>query len=250
MLSLPFNPFTWDVTSKGVNSDVLTLDLKDDGRRLIEASNLSSGILITIPLRSLKDFPETPHFFTTADGFRYHVIVVVYENTLIQVYLRPNDETVNLLFYLRYNHRPTSEVYDFNGTVSRNAKCVWRPTAHDKIRETEKECTSVDDAPIQMLVNQRGRYFLSVQSSNNTLKDPTRKRRSCSVNGRQKRSCVEVKDSPPTPDRSRNETVIPDYNPINDKNYTMRVALGSCVYWSVKRNMWTADGCEVRKIRR
>ena len=51
MLSIPFNPFTWDRTNERVHSDVLTLDLKDDKRKNVKVSQLSSDIFIKIPLK-------------------------------------------------------------------------------------------------------------------------------------------------------------------------------------------------------
>ena len=72
-----------------------------------------------------------------------------------------------------------------------------------------------------------------------------RQKRSCFGNGRQKRSCVQVKDPPPTPSQGKNVSVLPMYDPAISRNYTMKVALGSCVFWSEEQEKWTAKGCQV-----
>ena len=57
MLSIPFNPYTWDSTKHRVNSDVLALDLKDDTRKLIKVSNLSNNAIIVTSLWLEQPFP-------------------------------------------------------------------------------------------------------------------------------------------------------------------------------------------------
>ena len=59
MLSIPFNPYTWDSTKQRVNSDVLALDLKDHTRKVIKVSNLSNNVVIVTPLKNQTVFyPE------------------------------------------------------------------------------------------------------------------------------------------------------------------------------------------------
>ena len=83
MLSIPFNPYTWDSTKHRVNSDVLALDLKVDTRKLIKVSNLSNYVIIVTPLQNQTVSFENGQYFTQNDNLRFHVIDVTYENTLI-----------------------------------------------------------------------------------------------------------------------------------------------------------------------
>ena len=62
---------------------------------------------------------------------------------------------------------------------------------------------------------------------------------------RRKRSCVELKDPPPTLPQSENVLVMPVYDSTTDQNYTVNVTLGSCVYWSEKFEKWISSGCRV-----
>ncbi|KAL9966015.1 hypothetical protein ACROYT_G024022 [Oculina patagonica] len=166
MLSIPFNPFTWDSTKQRVNSVVLALDLKDETRKLIKVANLSNSVIIVIPpLKTQTLSLESPQYFTNNDNLRFHEIDVEYQDTLIILEITPNAASINLFVYMRYGQRPTTREHDLNATVSSNG--------------------------------------------------------------------------------SKNVTVVPAYDPETDQNYTLRVALGSCVYWSEKRKKWLTDGCQV-----
>ena len=239
MLSIPFNPFSWDTTRNRVDSDIISLDLKDHARKLIEISNLTKDVVISMPLKPQKVSLEIPQYFTGKDNLRFHQINVEYENTLIILEIKPEEKSTTLFVYLRFRNRPTIEVHDINATISKEETCIW-------IR-AKRQCFSHgrEVVPIKALAMQPGRYFLGVQNYNSSSSSHIRRKRSCFGNRRQKRSCVEVKDPPPAPPRSKNVSVVPNYDPNVDKNYTLRVALGSCVYWSEREEKWTTAGCRV-----
>ena len=132
MLSIPFNPYTWDSTKQRVNSDVLALDLKDETRKLIKVSNLSNNVIIVEPLQNQMVSFENGQYFTQNDNLHFHVIDVKYENTLIMLEITPTEANTNLYVYLRYGQRPTTQVHDLNATVSKSEKCVWSPGAHGR----------------------------------------------------------------------------------------------------------------------
>ena len=72
-----------------------------------------------------------------------------------------------------------------------------------------------------------------------------KEKRSCLSGRRRKRSCVKVKDPAPTPPQTEKVSVIPVYDSKTDQNFTLKVALGSCVYWSEKFDKWISSGCRV-----
>ena len=245
MLSIPFTPYTWDSAKHRVNSYVLVLVLKDEKSKLIKVSNLSNDIIITIPLKPQTIFREKLEYFTKNDDLRFHEIDVEYENTLILFEIVPQEPNIHFFAYMRYGQRPTSKDYDLNATVSLNENCVWKQSAHGS-KEGKTECSF--NQPIEAFAKRPGKYFLGVQSYNATVaKSHKREKRACFEFGskRQKRSCVEVKDPPPTPPQSKSATEVPVYDSKTDQNYTLRVALGSCLYWSEEREMWITDGCQV-----
>ena len=49
MLTISFNPYTWDRTAEKVRSNVVSLQLKDDKGMPVTVDNLKSKIKITIP---------------------------------------------------------------------------------------------------------------------------------------------------------------------------------------------------------
>ncbi|KAL9976392.1 hypothetical protein ACROYT_G013690 [Oculina patagonica] len=222
MLSIPFNPYTWDSTKQRVNSDVLALELKDERRKVIKLANLSNGVTVIIPLKPRTISSENPQYFTNKN-LRFHKIDVENENTFIIVEITPGDASTHLIVYIRYGQRPTTKEHDLNATVSSNGRCVWTLTAHGK-KDGKTECSFSQSFPIKTLAKRPGKYFLGVQSYKKILNNShKRKKRSCFGNRREKRSCVEVKDPPPTPPQSKNVTVVPVYDSKTDQNYTLRV---------------------------
>ena len=246
MLSFSFNPYTWDSTKERVGSDVVTLQLKDNDSKLIKVSNLTEDIVIVTPLKLQKiSASEKSWYFTKNDDLRFHEINVKYENTLLMLEIKPQDPTVHLFVYMRFGQRPTTQEYDLNATISHDRKCVWMISAHDK-SEGQTVCSLNPHAPIQVLAERPGKYFLGFKNYNATVNlSNKREKRSCFGGGRRKRSCIEVKDPPPTSSQSENVPVIPVYDSTTDQNYTLKVALGSCVYWSEKFDKWISSGCRV-----
>ena len=241
MLSIPFNPFTWDRTRERVASNVLSLDLKDDKQNAVETSQLSSDVIIEIPLKPQRSPEKMTHFFTKNNLTRLHEIIVDYENTTMQLEIAPKDKSVNLTIYVRFGHRPTIKKYDFNATISSNKRCIW-----SKLGQNSKNgCASNHLTSIEILAKKPGKYYLAVVTHSNSKKPQKRWKRSCFGQRRQKRSCVEVKSPPPTPPQGENVSVVPVYDPSTDHNYTLRVAMESCVYWSDMRQKWLTDGCKV-----
>ena len=241
MLSFSFNPYTWDSTKERVGSDVVTLQLKNNDSKLIKVSNLTEDIVIVTPLKLQKiSASEKSWYFTKNDDLRFHEINVKYENTLLMLEIKPQDPTVHLFVYMRFGQRPTTQDYDLNATISHDEKCVWMLSAGQTV------CSLNPNATIQVLAERPGKYFLGLKNYNATINlSHTREKRSCLGGRRRKRSCVEVKDPPPSPPQTEKVSVIPVYDSKTDQNFTLKVALASCVYWSEKFDKWISSGCRV-----
>lgn len=245
MLSFSYNPYTWDDTKERVDSDVVTLKLKNNDSELIKVSNLAEDIVIVTPPKLQKDSLKKSWYFTKNNDIRFHEINVKYENTLLILEMKAQDPTLYLFVYMRYGQRPTSQDHDLNATISQDKKCVWMLSAHGE-SQGQTVCSLNPHAPIQVLAEHPGKYFLSVKNAKATMKlSHKRQKRSCFGEKRGKRSCVEVKDPPSTPPQDENVPVIPVYDSTTDENYTLKVALGSCVYWSKKFDKWISSGCRV-----
>lgn len=244
MVSMQFNPFTWGNRSRNIHSKVFTLDLKDDNKNSVEVLELSSDILIKIPLNSAGPAKKKQLYFTNNMTSRFHEITVAFPYSLIQLEITPMDAAVNLVIFVRFGYRPTIQEHDLNGTVSSNKWCIWR-----RVREKyewERVCSLNGQAPIQVVSQKPGKYYVEVRSHEGLIKLNQGEERAHYGHGTQKVSCVDVKDPPPTPSKGKKEIGIPEYDPRTDTNYTMQAALVSCVYWSNKRQIWTTEGCKVR----
>ena len=245
MLSIPFNPYTWDVTRERVDSDILAMDLKDDERKLIKVSGLPNDVLIVTPLKPQKISLQIPQYFTQNDNLRFHQIDVKYENTLIMVEITPTDESVTLFVYMRHSQRPTTQVCDLNATISKQETCIWWNAQEKSYGRAKCSSNRFATVPIETVARQPGSYFLGIKSHDTSVTSLRRQKRSCFGIGRQKRSCVQVKGPPSTPSQGKNVSLVPMYDPTISRNYTMRVALGSCVFWSEEQEKWTTNGCHV-----
>jgi len=241
MLSIEFNPFTWDRTRERVNSYVLSLDLKDDQQKVMEISELSSDVDIEMTPKP-QNYPlQKSPFFTNNNSPRFHKMKVDYENTVVQLDIAPDDALVNLVLYIRFGQRPTLKEHDLNATASSYERCIW--TKMKENLEGKNGCYS--NRLIEVLAKRPGIYYLALLSDSNITKSQKRQKRSCFGQRRQRRACVDIKSPPPTPPQSENVSVVPVYDPSTDHNYTLRVAMGSCVYWSDRKQMWITDGCRV-----
>ena len=146
MFSFSFNPYTWDSTKERVGSDVVTLHLKNNDSKLIKVSNLTEDIVIVMPLKLQKiSGSEKSWYFTKNDDLRFHEIKVKYENTLLIMEIKPQDPTVHLFVYMRFNQRPTTQDYDLNATISHDEKCIWMLSAGQTV------CSLNPNATIQVL---------------------------------------------------------------------------------------------------
>ena len=241
MLSIPFNPFTWDRTRERINSNVLSLDLKDDRQKVMDISELSSDVVIEMtPKRQNYPLQMSP-FFTNNNSARFHEMKVDYENTVVQLDISPADGLVDLVLYIRLGQRPTLKEHDLNATVSGYERCIW--TTMKENLEGKDGCYF--NRLIEVLAKRPGMYYLAVLSNSNITKSQKRKKRSCFGQRRQRRACVDIKSPPPTPPQSKNVSVAPVYDPSTDHGYTLRMIMGSCVYWSDTKQKWITDGCRV-----
>ena len=71
----------------------------------------------------------------------------------------------------------------------------------------------------------------------------SRKKRSCFGNGRERRSCVEVKELPLASAVSTG--TFPAYDSNTDVNYSVAINQAKCLYWSSAAGKWLSDGCKV-----
>ena len=224
MTAFGFNPFTWDNSSKTVQSRVTSLELKDSNSQKINVSNLENDIEIVIPI----SIPKTNNSDDLEFSFlkprkmairRYHAELADVPVTL-KLAVRKEGTTIEI--FVKFGSRPRKVDFDQNFTMVFTSTCGNQ--THSNRSCVLKEA-SVIVVPSEAGSIYFGLLYLGAKNEN----EHARMRRSCFGHGRERRSCVGVKDPPP---KGVTRAVVPQYDPTTDTNYSLTVTQSSCLYWS------------------
>ena len=243
MQAVDFNPFTWDKSGKKIKSTVTSLDLQSANGERINVSNLDSYIEIVIPISSSPSNTSnrTEHYFLKPNKMSYHSYYAEIADVPVSIKIEAQKQGLAIQLFLKFGARPTIEGYDHNFTV----RSTCKNRTDDKLNKTscaleESSLTVVPSEPTRLYV---GLLFKGAKSAI----EHSRKRRSeCIGHGRERRSCVGFKDPPP---KGVTKTVVPQYDPLTDVNYTVSISQSSCLYWSEDKEEWSSDGCKVTNFK-
>jgi len=234
MQAVDFNPFTWDNSSKKIKSSVTSLTLQSANGEKMNVSNLDSYIEIVIPISSppTNTSNKTEHYFLKPNKMSFRSYYAELADVPVSIKIKAQRQGIILQLFLKFGARPTMEDFDHNFTLT----SICNNQTNDKQNGTscllgESFLTVVPSEPSRLYV---GLLF--------QVNEHSRTRRSCFGNGRERRSCLGVKDPPP---KGVTKTVIPQYDPLTDVNYTFSITQSSCLYWSEEKEKWTSDGCKV-----
>ena len=238
MTAVNFNPYTWDNSSKAIQSSVTSLELQNGGAK-INVSNLDDDIVMVIPISSpSKDHANNTevleHRFLKPNKMAVHSHYAELADVpvSIEIGVQENDIIVELL--VKFGSRPAINDYDHNFTISFKYTC-------EISKERKQTSCLFKKTSIVVVPTKPGRLYVGIMASKNST-EHSRRKRSCFGHGRQRRDCVGFKDPPP---KGVTTVVVPQYNPATDVNYTMTITQSSCLYWSEDRDKWTSDGCKV-----
>lgn len=245
MTALSFNPFTWDESSKAIQSSVSSLELQSEEFGSVNVSNLKEDIIMVIPILGDSKNNNNPskvseHSFLKPNRMSFRSYHVELADTPLTIKLGVQEFGVVIGMAVKFGSRPTTENFDHDFEIMFNSTCVNH--------STERNLTAISCIPetsVQLVPSKTGIVFIGLLyagAKNST--GHSRSRRSCFGHGRQRRACVGLKDPPP---KGVNNTVVPKYDPSTDLNYTMTITQSSCLYWSEVKNKWTGDGCKVTK---
>ena len=260
MLSMKHNPFSWDQSASRVKSAVISIDLKDDKGEVLDVSGLSQEIELNIKSdRPQNDQTPVSSFVKPSinGSMTYHRVMISSDEMTLSVKIVPSNGTRQQV-YFRHLKRPTIDTYDFMAEVPDYSSCKKRAkkfedASHLAVHDGYFNCTK--DPHLLTLssdvTGHTGLHYIGIRlpGSNKDSGKNKRRRRSCSENGRQKRSeiCVEFKDPPTTPPPTP-RTEVPVFDPSTDVNYTLYISMGACLYWSESKKKWTSEGCRVSNL--
>ena len=253
MVTFRMNPYVWTNSSKDIESSVLSVDLKkQDGSRL-NVSDLSHPIELFIPVKSpdgtIQNDMQGHLFvkpFNDSSAIRYHKIILDNDLESALVEIRPQSHTFFDVF-VSAGVKPTPDNYTFITRIPNVSLCEGF-----KVEIGYFNCTS---NPYMFSLSSNvtgdiGVHYIGISltrkaNKTNVTNNHRRFKRSCKdIHGRQKRSCIGVKDPPTTPPPTP-RVIVPTYDALTDVNYTMSVQMKRCLYWSEVREAWSSEGCKV-----
>ena len=243
----------WTNSSKDVKSSVLSVDLKtQDGSRL-NISDLSQPVELFVPEKE----PEVSiqndtqgHLFVkphnNSGAIRYHKISFQNDHESVLVDIRPENNTIFDVF-VRAGVKPTPNNYTFRTRIPDVSVCGDLKPSIGYLNCTRNPYMFSLSSNV---TGDIGVHYIGIRlaievKETNILNKQRRVVRSCKEGrGRQKRSCIGVKDPPTTPPPTP-EVIVPKYDAQTDVNYTLSVKMRSCLYWSEVSQAWTSEGCKV-----
>ena len=211
-------------------------------------SNLSQEIELIAPLEKPRLEPQK-YFVKPSDNgtMRFHKIVFPGPEYAISIRIVPFGNKT-LILYVRYAERPTLEHYDFTSPIPNNAFCNYSSQKNHTHCSSDRytvtlSATNTGHTGIHYMGIVIGEHVDETNKNRTSPNHVRRVRRGCFRKGRQKRSCVGVKDPPTTPPPIL--LIKPSFNSSTDVNYTLSVSMATCQYWNVRADAWSTEGCRV-----
>ena len=235
------NPYAYYPSSELIESSVCSLELIPEGKSTLNVANLIEDIVITIPIISNSSDQDT-----TSDTFLqpYKMTIRSFyaekEGVPVTFTIEQQRDAAVIEVFVRFGSKPSPSKFDRNYTIFLNPSCPYTSERNDD--NCQPEAFNVTILPTE----ERLVYFGLLYLGEKNYIDHERRKRSCLRGSREKRSCVGFKDPPP---KGYNKTVVPQYDPMTDVNYKMRISQSNCLYWSVNQERWTSEGCKVMKLR-
>ena len=247
-----------------VTSWVIDVVLQTEEKRNLNVSGLKKPVHLYIPQNSGNGSPadvtkNTVQYFVKPSYdiyesklIQYHEINILDLGDVVSVKLQPEKYITPLRVYVSSSEFPTPTEHNFSIVLpckKEERKCYKDPYVFS-FNTSDTGNTGIHYIGIHYYVNISYDVMFQeeeqMKGSNGSAHERPRRSIGCdSRSGRQKRSCIGVKDPPPPPTPAP-IVLRSEYNASTDLNYTLSVTIGSCFYWSEVKEQWTDEGCKVR----
>lgn len=205
---MPRNYFTYDETSKGVNSPVVSLSYEDkDKEEAITVSNLKSYIEYSLPGPDV--LPESHKYSVkvTENTWTYHKLFISSKDEAVNIEVTPFNCSHKLHLYVRENRQPTKDKFAWKKVIS-------EPSSGHRPSLNYSTCFQKHSSYTLFISNTKLRhstYFIGIWYAN----------------GKQ--------DT-----RNSNETDV--------LKYSIRVLKSKCLHWNEREESWMGKGCIVSLV--
>ena len=215
MWSTPFNPFTWNKSSKRVTTDVASLDVRDAEGKKIPISGLTPGVIILLPLNRQTSHPVNVSFGADRT-LRHHKIESRFENSIVKIWiiLEESDVAVSSI-------KITEPLKTSPPLECKRARGAW-------LNSGRIACEGKNQIKISFTAFDPGYYVLYMD-----FKAVTES--SGNVDEWEGNGCIKIRQPPSRPKKAK-------------VSYTFEVSESTCLFWQQIQSEWRTTGCKVKKL--
>ncbi|XP_028406520.1 polycystin-1-like isoform X2 [Dendronephthya gigantea] len=199
------NPFSWDPGASAVQTQVMSLELRNATGHVIPVKNLTEPISL---FAATGQTPSVPSLVSLAyRGTVYHTLNVEKNDTSLHFEITTLDPNTELIVYLKRGSRPKPDDYDFKQAIPDEPKV-------NATFPKDRHLFFVSNADTNHTT--AGTWYLGVYY-NGTLK----------------------------PEYQFDKKNVPKLFIPKKVNYTLRMYSSGCLFWDEGLDKWSGDGCVV-----
>ena len=217
MWSTPFNPFTWDKSSKRVTTDVASLDVRDAEGKKILISGLTPGVIILLPLNRQTSHPVNVSFGADR-ALRHHKIGPLYENSMVEIWIILEESDVAISSIIVAEPLKTSPPFE-----CKQVRGAW-------LNSGRIACEGKNRIKISFTAFHPGFYVLYMDFKSITESSGNVDEWEGNDNG-----CIKIRKPPSRPKKAK-------------VSYTFEVSESTCLFWQQIQSEWRTTGCKVNKF--
>ena len=217
MWSTPFNPFTWDKSSRRVTTHVASLDVRDAEGKKILISGLTPGVIILLPLNRQTRHPVNVSFGADRT-LKHHKIGGLYENSMIKIWIILEESDVAVSSIKIAEPLKTSPPLE-----CKRVRGAW----HNSDRIT---CEGKNQIKISFRAFNQGFYVLYMD-----FKAVTESSGNVDEWEGNDNECIKIRQPPSRPKKAK-------------VSYTFEVSESTCLFWQQIQSEWRTTGCKVKKL--